>query len=78
MTAGEKMSRNPHALDTAGVRDITIVTVASLDRLQAQPKWEISGRSSFKTENDQELAGVECSEPPVFAALEAAFGRPLS
>ncbi|KKL48348.1 hypothetical protein LCGC14_2326430, partial [marine sediment metagenome] len=35
------MSNNPHALDTGG-RDVTIATAASLDRLQAQPKWEMA------------------------------------
>jgi len=41
VAAGERMSKDHHAID-AGGRDVTIVTVASLDRFQAQPKWEIS------------------------------------
>ena len=41
------MLNHPSPLDqrwqTQGIPDVTIVAVGSLERLQAQPKWEMSG-----------------------------------
>ena len=40
-TAGKKYEENSDALDTAGAHAGTIVDTVSLERFQAQPKWEI-------------------------------------
>jgi len=73
------MSRNPHAL-AKGERDVTIVTVASLDQFQAQPKWEMLCKGLVALVIVHAIINLTIFTTVLLASgmLHDASGRPIS